>query len=56
MGDGPHLCAVLETETRERAELGRAIESEAMVGSVHERVRGGGGSCSGDRDRTGGGN
>ena len=27
-----------------------------MVGSVDERIGGGGGSCSGDRDRTGGGN
>ena len=28
-----------------RAGLGREMESEALVGSVHERVGGGGGSC-----------
>ena len=49
-------CAGLEEKARERVELGRAIRSEAMVGSVLERVGGGGSSCSGDRDRTGRGN
>ena len=55
--DEPHLCAP-EIETNERAEQGRAMESEAiaMAGSVNERVGGGGGSCSGDRAHTGGGN
>ena len=28
------------------------MESEALVGSVHERAGGGGGSCGGDRGRT----
>ena len=28
------------------------MESEALAGSVHERVGGGGGSCGGDRGRT----
>ena len=31
------------------------MESEALVGSVHERIGGGGGSCGGDRGRTEGG-
>ena len=53
LSDGPHSSAAREIKTRERAELGW---SEAMAGSVHERVGDGGGSCSGDRDRTGGGN
>ena len=56
LSDGPHSSAALEIETRERVELGRAMGSEAMAGSVHERVRCGDGSCSGGRDRTGGGN
>ena len=42
--------------TRERAELEWAVESGAMVASVHEQVGGCGGSCSGDRSRTGKGN
>ena len=54
LSDGLHSCAALEIEARERAELGRANESEAVTGSVHERVGDGGGSCSGGR--TGGGN
>ena len=53
LSDGPHLCVALEIETRERAELGRATESGAMVGSDHERVGGGSGSCSRGRDHTG---
>ena len=53
-GGGIHSCAALEIEARERTELGWAIESEAVTGSVHERVGDGSGSCSGGR--TGGGN
>ena len=54
--DELHLCATLKIEARERAELGREIGSEATAGNVHEWVGGCGGSCSGDRNRTGGGN